>query len=303
MIIILSIALCLSLIGFGFCFYKFKQKNQFVKEYKELVKDVKDLASEKNSLQKEIENNKAEKGKVEQQLAVLNEQRKAAEELAGKELELEREKRIAEFNKQLEEELATIRATSNVEKARRELQILQSSIDNAKKTMQVWGEETRKFQEESDFINFHRIVLTDADIKDVEVIRDFAPRLNRPEAFFKLIWAEYYQKLLQKLCKDLNAEKTCGIYAITNIKTKAKYIGQSINIAERWKSHVKAGLGVGSTAYKTNKFYHAMFTDGPESFTFEILEECPQEKLNEREKYWIDFFDTVNNGYNSKIGG
>ena len=303
MVIVLSIALCLALLGFGFYFYKFKEKKQFVRTYKDLIKDVKDLTTERNGIQKKINENKIEIEKVEQHLEFLKKQQEAAEELAGKELELEREKRIAEFTEELNKEYEDLRSKSNVEQLQHELQILNSSIENAKKTMKIWGEETRKFLEESDFQKFHSIILDPTELKDVEIIKKFAPTLNRPDAFFKLIWAEYYQKKLQKLCKDLQVEKVCGIYAITNVKTKAKYVGQSVNIADRFKTHVKTGLGVGSTAYKTNKFYHAMFTEGPENFTFELIEACPQEKLNERDKYWIDFFDTVNNGYNSKAGG
>lgn len=42
---------------------------------------------------------------------------------------------------------------------------------------------------------------------------------------------------------------------------------------------------------------------GVENFYLEILEECPKEKLNEREIYWIDYFDSFNNGYNGTTGG
>ena len=42
---------------------------------------------------------------------------------------------------------------------------------------------------------------------------------------------------------------------------------------------------------------------GKDAFTFEILEECIPEQLNERESYWIKYYDTVNNGYNCSEGG
>ena len=44
-----------------------------------------------------------------------------------------------------------------------------------------------------------------------------------------------------------------------------------------------------------------MFKDGLENFTFEIIEECKKDSqiLNEREKYWIKYYDSFNNGYNS----
>ena len=42
---------------------------------------------------------------------------------------------------------------------------------------------------------------------------------------------------------------------------------------------------------------------GKDAFTFEILEECTPEQLNERESYWIKYYDTINNGYNCSEGG
>lgn len=36
---------------------------------------------------------------------------------------------------------------------------------------------------------------------------------------------------------------------------------------------------------------------GPENFTFELLEECSQEELNEREQYWQEFYKAKEFGY------
>lgn len=61
---------------------------------------------------------------------------------------------------------------------------------------------------------------------------------------------------------------------IKEVGTERMYIGQAVNIGDRWAEHVKAALGIGSTAYQTNKFYKAMHAKGPENFTFQILELC-----------------------------
>lgn len=53
----------------------------------------------------------------------------------------------------------------------------------------------------------------------------------------------------------------------------------------------------------TNKFYKALYEEGPENFTFEILEKIPEGSLGEREFYWIDFYNATSFGYNSQIGG
>lgn len=62
------------------------------------------------------------------------------------------------------------------------------------------------------------------------------------------------------------------------------YVGQAANIADRWKTHIKRGLG--AEPLVNNKLYPAMIKYGVENFTFEIIEECERNKLNEREDYW-----------------
>ena len=56
----------------------------------------------------------------------------------------------------------------------------------------------------------------------------------------------------------------------------------------RWKQHIKRALG--AEPITKNKLYPIMNQVGPENFTFEIIEECPKEKLDEREKYWQEYF-------------
>lgn len=50
-------------------------------------------------------------------------------------------------------------------------------------------------------------------------------------------------------------------------------------------------------------FYKALRKYGVENFTFQIIELCRQDELNEREIYWIKYYDSFNNGYNQTIGG
>jgi hypothetical protein len=49
------------------------------------------------------------------------------------------------------------------------------------------------------------------------------------------------------------------------------YIGQSVNIKERFREHIKCGLGIGTS---NNKLYSAMKREGVENFIFEIIETC-----------------------------
>ena len=52
-----------------------------------------------------------------------------------------------------------------------------------------------------------------------------------------------------------------------------------------------------------NKFYQALRKYGLSSFKFELLEECSVSELNEKEIYWINYYNTFENGYNSTLGG
>ena len=96
------------------------------------------------------------------------------------------------------------------------------------------------------------------------------------------------------------ATKTCGIYKITDLTTGQAYIGQSVDIKERFRQHIKSSLAYGPA---TNKLYQTMQKSGQYNFIFEVLEEVPRASLNERETYWIDFYKTKDYGLNSTRGG
>lgn len=90
-----------------------------------------------------------------------------------------------------------------------------------------------------------------------------------------------------------------GIYKITNLLNNKVYIGQSRNISERWRSH--------RTKYQTQDYplYRAIRKYGIDNFSFEVIEECEIDKLNDREIYWIAYYNAnnKNNGYNLTEGG
>ena len=83
-----------------------------------------------------------------------------------------------------------------------------------------------------------------------------------------------------------------GIYKITDQTNGKIYIGQSNDIERRWSEHRK------NSKNGTTLLYQAMQQHGLENFIFEIIEECSLEELNNREQYYIDYFDSSNTGYN-----
>ena len=91
--------------------------------------------------------------------------------------------------------------------------------------------------------------------------------------------------------------KMIGIYKITKISNGKSYIGQSNDIERRFKEHQQKGVSSRIPLDIAIQKY------GISAFTYEILEECSLDKLNERETYWINYYDTINNGYNCSLGG
>ena len=99
----------------------------------------------------------------------------------------------------------------------------------------------------------------------------------------------------------LGGEKFSGIYKITYLKTGEAYIGKSTDILGRWVEHVKSSLNIGSIAHSS--FHTRLAKDGLWNYSFEVLEKVPKERLSEREKYYIELYQTDKIGLNMKAGG
>ena len=104
-------------------------------------------------------------------------------------------------------------------------------------------------------------------------------------------------------------EKICGIYKITNLVNGKVYIGQSTNMERRWKDHKRMFNYKDDGSLKYNyPLYCAFRKYGEENFKFEIIEECSEEELNEKEILYIKQYNSYvrwenSKGYNQTIGG
>jgi group I intron endonuclease len=88
------------------------------------------------------------------------------------------------------------------------------------------------------------------------------------------------------------------IYFFKNIVNNKIYVGQTNNISKRQRDHLRdAQNGHESLLCRGIRKY------GQDNFEFKVIEECQDESANEREKYWIDHFDSFNSGYNQTTGG
>lgn len=163
-------------------------------------------------------------------------------------------------------------------------------------------ERFKKDEERRQNYNFYRIQLSENDLEDIKRLKNVAATLNSPQVLYKLIWENYYKSKFSELVgRVAGRSRGCGIYKITNITNGKVYIGQTRQTySDRWRSHVKRGLKAEPAT--NNKLYSAMWEDGVENFTFEVLCDCKAEELNEKERYFIKFYKSDEWGFNATKG-
>ena len=158
-----------------------------------------------------------------------------------------------------------------------------------------------KEQEIKEKLDFYKLNPSLADLNDIEILNTIKPKLSKPRILSMLIWSTYFQKEMTNLCNNILGTKTItGIYKITNQQTNKCYIGQSVDVSKRWKDHAKCGLDIDTPA--GNKLYKDMLDIGIWNFSWELLEKCSKEELNERERYYIELYQSKDYGYNTTKG-
>ena len=151
--------------------------------------------------------------------------------------------------------------------------------------------------------DYYRLNLSKNDLDDIDYLRKAQTIISHKEAIDKVIWDVYYKPAYDILMTHVfpnKKDKVCGIYKITCLTTDKAYVGQSVDIKERFKQHIKSSISYLSTS---NKLYSEMKLYSPTDFLFELLEEVPRTDLNEREIYYIDLYKTNEFGLNSTRGG
>src|ERR1017187_2237510 len=92
----------------------------------------------------------------------------------------------------------------------------------------------------------------------------------------------------------------CFIYKITHKINNKAYIGQTTKpLEKRWKDHLYDSY----TVIRRSKFHDAIRDSFEEDWLVEIIEECSEELLNEREAFWVKLYNTYEEGYNSTPDG
>ena len=183
----------------------------------------------------------------------------------------------------------------------KELDECKSDLDKIQATRAAAIQAIAREKEIEEQLAFYCLKINDLDLKDIAVLESIKSKLNNPRILSMLIWQTYWRKPMTDLCNNIiGASAKTGIYKITNQKTKECYIGQAANIADRFKEHAKCGLGIDTPA--GNKLYKSMQDYGIWNFSWEVLEECPRDQLDEKERYYIQLYQSCDFGLNSNKG-
>ena len=188
----------------------------------------------------------------------------------------------------------------NIKQSREELKI---AFEREKNRQDEIIEQYRRAEQIKQNKDYYRIVLSENNVDDVQKLRKMAKELHDPAILYKLIYKEYYEKPFNEMVGRVTngTRGNVGIYKITNLENGRVYVGQTKQtFKERWRTHLKRG--VKAEAGTMNKLYDAMWQDGPENFTFEILSECDVAELNQKEKEYIALYKANTWGYNSNAG-
>ena len=253
-----------------------EKKEELLKLETDISTKTAELKALSSSLQTVRDNNEIEKAKI-------------CEEFAEKiqELNIQHQTLMRLKNEEVKNELAQMDAKLESERS---------------KYLSVIETVQRSQSEEEKDLN-HHIQISSADRSDINyLLNHVAEELRNPDILYKLIWSEYIQKKANEMLDYILPSRECsGIYKITNDRTKQAYIGRSTSVRKRLTDHIKSSVGISTIA--DQRIHQAMRDEGIWNFTFELIEECSKEQLNEREKYYINFFSTEKLGYNQKAGG
>ena len=323
-IIFVEILLLAGMIGLVFWFNTKKYKDMqewrarkseiahLLQEREEAEKQVQELWETSAEYQNSVNNLRQETKDLTLEIALQKERCKDIQEnieytettLRAIKME-EREKWFTEYKSAQEREL-TIAAKEFVEQFNAQAKVkldigadIAAEIAQLRKTAQAAIEVAKMREADAAQKDFYRLQIDELALEDIQELKEVMKKLNQPEVLGKLIWKVYYEKAYTDLCGRLFTKPVMGIYMITNLKNEMCYIGQAVNIQERWRQHIKRAIGAETPTQ--NKLYPAMAKFGAENFTFQVIEEITDRNLlDEREDYWQDFYKAKEFGYSIK---
>lgn len=142
----------------------------------------------------------------------------------------------------------------------------------------------------------------------IEVAPQFKGELRKIE--WSLCYLPYKKNFIKELSKSgiyvLELKKEYEEEALRELGLRRKnednglsgatYVGQAVNVYERWTTHIKKMLGIEASG--NEKLYKGKVS--PHWWKWRVIEWCDKNQLDEREKFWIEAFDSIEKGFNSK---
>ena len=329
------------LIVIGFLGYKLYQKQEidktaldnYKKEISQTTKEWKDLLTQKNVAEQDLQNAIHVRQYNEHLSDEYLQKVKDAEERYNSLVD----ERVKELDNIIEEttrkRLAQLEETCNEAKSKYNLQLQEYEVKRLAQTEIIknecieaenkYFEECNKIKADTEYMRqqyeallepikqylkdkqekyFYTIQLPEEFQDDIEfLLTTVAAKVQHPDIISKLVWAEYVKPNLDNTFKRIEIKAEPGIYKLTSLENGMAYIGKSTDVKKRIADHFKSSIGIRSIADQA--VHHAILKEGFWNWSIEIITYADKEKLNELEKYYIEFFKTQEFGYNKNSGG
>lgn len=210
-------------------------------------------------------------------------------------------KQIEDENKAWEAKILSAAEAYKLETEQRQ-QELKNETDFQEQRFTALLAPLRQYEKEQLEKLFYTIQIPEDYREDIDfLLTTVNQKVRHPDVISKLVWTEYIRPYILDTFKRVGIEAQPGIYKITNINSGKAYIGKSTDIKKRLADHFKSAVGIQSIADQA--IHHAILQEGIWNWSIEYIIYCDKEKLNELEKYYIDFFKTQEFGYNKSSGG
>ena len=297
--ILLSIGLILLYQAKKIKIQRIEQNNKIKQQINQKEKELSTLKKQAETCQLFINNSKKNLDIIHEECNRINQEKQQKQKELNdyyENLKQEIDKTYKQYQITKEEEF-----NKNIEQLEKSRQLVEDQLTQIQAVYEAATAARLREQEQQDKKLFYQLQISKNQISDIKKLEEWKDQLYDPTIVSKIIWSSYIIKPASDLCnRVLGSSTVCGIYKITNLITKEVYIGQSVNISDRFKQHIKCGLGIDASA--TNKLYNNMQEYGVWNFTFELLQKCSRDKLNEKERFWINMYQSNKVGMNITKG-
>ena len=282
-----------------------EQQNKTNEGYENRLQDWDRLIAEKQAAydKKNKEIKEVEKKIEEIEKDNSDKRRKLEEELAEerKRLEQELSRKREELSSVNEQRLEVVKAQNEIEKnvdtAKKRQDELEEEVAALEKEIEELKEKKRLavLHQDKDAVEGWEFFITPHEKELISLLEkikmDYAElRGDIATIEWKKIWLPKIQDIVNR--NELDGKK-CIYRLVLKEDNEVCYVGQAVNVKERWYQHIKKMIGVDTVGNERLYEYR------PDDFWWTIVEENP-ENLNESEHYWIEYFGCKEKGLNRK---